>query len=312
MSSSVFSETLQSITTTKLTELSKKRKVFEDHKASLLAAAQYESDPLMRLRILFDGVKQSFAVKTAIPTKGNRRGGSGQIISGSINDRGLEVMLKNLDRFLEQARYDPSISSKLLGDWEQSLTKRLHVQSLKYQYATLYGELVNEWLRAEQASVPPDTSSVNSDGFEEINRVERQESRGEWEKMVFEPFETDQVAIMAYLRRLFGNNGTNKQALKALDALRKSVYSFGRTLSTPGQFNNHVLEWTIKGLLSSSLLSDEKNAVLKDFLASPVILAEVADVLNMRISSFQTWSWDQKYVPVEQRRHVNGAYHSKY
>jgi len=35
---------------------------------------------------------------------------------------------------------------------------------------------------------------------------------------------------------------------------------------------------------------------------------EVADVLNMRIATFHTWSWETE-VPIEQRRHVTGAFH---
>jgi hypothetical protein len=302
MSSSVFSETLQAITTTKLRELSKKRSIFEQSKATLVSAAQLEQNQQARLRILIDGVKQCFAVKTA-----DRRGGSGRIISGSSSDPELEVMLKNLERFLEQARFDPTVSPKLLADWENSLMKKLDVQSLKFQYATLYGELVNEWLRAEKV-VPADNASDISEKFEKINRAERDESRANWEKLVFEPFETDPVAISEYLQTLFGLKGGNRQSVKALKALRKSVADFEISLSKPGQFNDEVLRWTINGLMGSGLLSDEKRAVLKDFLASPVILAEVADVLNMRIAAISTWSWEGE-VPVEQRRHVTGAYH---
>ncbi len=137
MASSVFSETLQSITTTKLVELSKKRSAFEEHKSSLLVATQKEVDQKHRLRILIDGVKQSFAVKTAPRQRGDRRGSSRRIISGSTSDRKLEIMLKNLERFLDQARYDPSVSPKLLQDWEDALMKKLNVQSLKYQVSGL-------------------------------------------------------------------------------------------------------------------------------------------------------------------------------
>jgi hypothetical protein len=179
---------------------------------------------------------------------------------------------------------------------------------LKFQYATLYGELVNEWLRAEKVIPPADNASDTSEGFEKVNRAERDESRGGWERMVFEPFETDPMVISEYLRRLFGVNGGKKQPAKALDALRKSVEAFETSLSTPGQFNDEVLRWTINGLIASGLLSDEKHAVLKDFLTSPVILAEVADVLNMRIGAISTWSWEGD-VPIEQRRHVTGKYH---
>jgi len=305
MSSSVFSETLQAITTTKLKELSKKRVIFEDSKSALISAAKLEQNQQQRLRILVDGVKQCFAVKTA-----NRRGGSGRIICGGSNDPDLEVMLKNNERFLEQARFDPTVSPKLLGDWEETLLKKLNIQSLRFQYATLYGELVNEWLQAEKV-VPADDASTASESFEKINRVERDESRANWEKLVFEPFETDPKAISEYLQVLFGMDGGKSQPLKALKALRKSVEDFETSLSTPGQFNDEVLRWTINGLIGSGLLSDEKRAVLKDFLASSVILAEVADVLNMRIAAISTWSWEGE-VPVEQRRHVTGAYHGEW
>jgi hypothetical protein len=86
------------------------------------------------------------------------------------------------------------------------------------------------------------------------------------------------------------------------------VEAFEITISAPGQFNPVNLKWAINGLLSAGLLSEDKNAVLKDFLSSPVILTEVADVLNMRMSSIGTWSWETD-VPVEQRRHVTGAFH---
>ena len=57
MASSVFSETLQVITTTKLTELSKKRALFEKSRSSVLSSAQREVDQKERLRILLDGIK---------------------------------------------------------------------------------------------------------------------------------------------------------------------------------------------------------------------------------------------------------------
>jgi len=39
-----------------------------------------------------------------------------------------------------------------------------------------------------------------------------------------------------------------------------------------------------------------------------VILTEVADVLNMRMASIDTWEWEAD-VPVEQRRQLNGTHH---
>lgn len=288
MSSSVFSTTLQDITTTKLSELSRRRTIFEDQKSSLLTSSQLQSNQKQRLAILVDGLKHCFAAKTAKRKRGDRSGGAGRIISGSTDDPRDEVMLNNFQRFLEQARYDPSISPKLLSDWEQSLTRRLDVQSLKYQYAALYGELVTEWLSAEK-KIPAAQSSLDDsmEGFEKINTAAKDSSRAEWEGLVFETHQTDEAAIAEYLRSLFGNSGKNKQAVKALQALRKEVEAFEIQLSSPGQFNESVLRWTINGLLNSNLLSDEKNAVLKDFLDSAVILRYVGqDSLIFRLPLF--------------------------
>jgi hypothetical protein len=297
-SGGVFSNTLQSITTTKLRELSNKRALFEDLKSLLLLEVQLEADQKARVRKLIEGVKQCFSVRS------DRRG---RTVIGSITDRQLEVKLKNLERFLQQAQHDPSISSKLLQDWELSLRQRLNVQTLKYQYATLYGELVTEWLSAEH-TIPalPDNVSEESEVFEQAIRKEKLEQRTQWENDVFQTFETDEVVIESFLQNLFGKK-VNEQAFKALEALRASVEAFEASLATPSQFNNTTLKWIIEGLLGSDLLSDEKRAVLKDFISNAVILSEVADVLNMRMTALQNWDWEGN-VAIDQRRHLNGKY----
>ncbi len=307
MASSVFSDTLQSITNAKLTELSKKREIFEKSKSFVLSKSRSEKNPQKRLRIISAGVKKAFLIRTGPRKSGGYRNGSSKIIAGSGHPK-LEILLKNIERFLDQTQYDPSVSPKMLSDWEKSLVKPLEIQSDKYKYATLYGELVTEWLNDEKAEGLPDDSSIMSEGFEKIESAERQESRAEWEKLVFEPFETDQMAISEYLSKLFLEGAQNKQGLKALKQLQKSVETFEESLSTPRQFNESVLRWTINGLLASGLLSEEKCAVLKDFLASSVILEEVADVLNLRIQDISTWSWEDG-VSIEQRKHVTGSYH---
>ena len=68
------------------------------------------------------------------------------MISNGSRNAHLEVDIPNLERFIEQARFDPSVSSKVLADWEKTLLQYLSVQSTKFQYADLYGKLVTEWL----------------------------------------------------------------------------------------------------------------------------------------------------------------------
>jgi hypothetical protein len=297
----VFSETLQSITTTKLTELSKRRNNFETKKKATKSALSSEPDQKKKLRLLLDGVQDGFGIKSSISKKRPH--------TNPPTHPRLDILINNVERFLAQAEYDPSISLKALHNWEHSLMQQMNIQSSKYQYATLYGELVTEWLSKERES-EADNVSETSEGFQQIKEESeaRKQGRAQWEKLVFEPADTDQVAITAYLRSLFGNDGENAQAINALSNLRKSVQEFEVSLSGPGQFNETVLTWTINGLLASGLLSEEKRAALKDFLASPVILSEVADVLNMRMAAIDTWEWDMD-VAVEQRRHINGTHH---
>lgn len=310
MASSVFSATLQVLTTAKLAELSKKRNLYESQLSLVISKTTAEVNNHKRLALLVEGVKKCFAVRTATRKRGDRRGGPGRIVSGSTKDSNLEILLTNTERFLDQARYDPSISADLVESWEKSLLKKLDIQSLKYQYATLYGQLVTEWLGVEKSATAGNDMET-FEGFEKINRAEKDEARANWEKTVFEAHDTDPMGISEYLSKLFGEHSSNKQSLKALQALRRSVKAFETSMSSPDQFDDHVLRWTINGLLASGLLSDEKRAVLKDFLASSVILTEVADVLNMRILSISTWAWEEE-IAVEQRRHVTGKYHSMY
>ncbi|ESZ93996.1 hypothetical protein SBOR_5617 [Sclerotinia borealis F-4128] len=305
MSGGVFSETLQSITTTKLAELSKKRHHFETQKEALSIKLNHELDQRKKLQLLLNGVKQSFAIQTSVTKK--------RTLDNGTKLSPVELLVKNLEKFIAQAEYDPSISDKALEQWEKYLLRHMNVQSSKYQYAALYGELVTEWLSTEErqkaVDAADDTSRTDED-FQKIKKesLARTEGRANWENLVFEPFETDQDAITTYLTSLFGIDKNDRQATKALNDLRQQVEAFGNDLSATGQFNPAVLRWTINGLISSDLLSEEKRAALKDFLASPVILTEVADVLNMRLASIDIWEWNSD-LAVEQRRHLNGTYH---
>ena len=296
---SVFSQTLQSITDEKLIELSKKRDVFETQKASVLEEAQKASDDQFQLRILLDGVKKCFLIKTLK---------SGQLLMGNTVNSALEMHLVNIHRFLGQAQYDPSVSKKLMGEWKKLLVQQLDMQSAKYAYASLYGQLVTEWLSSEKESaIALDSDAKMTDGFEEVDKKEKLQSRLLWEDAVFVPHETSIHDVEEYLRYLLSNAKDRQQASKAFKELRSSVDLFEAELSMPNQFNQFSLRWTIKGLLASDLLANEERAVLKDFLTNDIILNEVADVLNLRMAALETWSWGDG-IQVEQRRRLNGTY----
>lgn len=170
-SGSVFSDTLQEITNTKLDELSKRRSRFEEAKAALLISTQAEGDAVKRLVTLSAGVKQCFAIKLDK---------AGKVIANQTKHARLEVELKNVDRFLGQAKCDPSISAKMLDSWQQSLLCHLNMQSLKFQYASLYGQLVTEWLSGDKEESSAGDDVEMGDTFEVVGDAAKLESRMEW------------------------------------------------------------------------------------------------------------------------------------
>lgn len=301
-SGSVFSETLQTITSTKLEELAKQRIAFEGAYAKLLAAAKAESDALKRVYILVDGTKSCLGVKVDSNTAVDGR--PGRVISGATNNPRLEVDLINLDRFLEQARFDPSVSVKVLGAWEKTLLQYLSVQSTRFQYADLYGKLIHEWLSSDKTSSTGDDVEM-AESYEEIPGAKRLAARTEWEKNVFAPADVNNDNLRAYLEELFITG--KKDAATAIREMRKNVQAFETRLSNSSQFTVHTLRSTINSLQNSDLLSNEKREALKDFLSNDVILAEIADILNVRMAALDRWTWGES-VSLEQRRKLNGDF----
>ncbi|KAH7117513.1 hypothetical protein EDB81DRAFT_818695 [Dactylonectria macrodidyma] len=298
----VFSDTLQEITNTKLDELSKRRSRFELAKSTLLDSIQREGDTVKRLILLSSGVKTCFAIKLDK---------TGKVITEQTEHARLETELKNLDRFLGQAQCDPSISEKMLDRWEQSLLSHLNTQSLKFQYASLYGQLVTEWLSGDKEEENAAGDDVEmGETFEDVGDAAKLESRMEWEKMVFEPSNVNEAALGQYLDRLFGSSDEKKKPIRsALEKLREEVSDFEAEMALPNQFDIASLRWVIRGLHSSDLLSDEKREVLKDFESNAIILNEIADVLNMRMSALRSWAWcSDTPVMVEMRRKISGIY----
>ncbi|KAK7935901.1 hypothetical protein PG985_001396 [Apiospora marii] len=300
-SGSVFSETLKEITNTKLQELSKRRAAFEEKKAAILSSLD-DRDKIKRLVTLSDGVKSCYAIKLD---------SAGHVAENVSKHTSLEVELKNLDSFIAQARYDPSISTKALDKWEASLLGHLDTMSLKYAYASLYAQLVTEWLAPES---PPDTTDVGGDEemtepFETIDSARKLEAKRQWEQDVFVPGQVDEANLRRFLKELFIDEPADStKKAKALHQLAESIKDFELKLAVPNQFNAYTLKWVIEGLLASSDgLTNAKREALRDFSKNDVILGEIADVLNMRLAALDAWTWGDN-VPLEQRRKISGVY----
>ncbi|TKA77618.1 hypothetical protein B0A55_03131 [Friedmanniomyces simplex] len=295
---SLYSQTLQDITNTKLSELAKRRESFEQHRKRILAAAQGDDDVAGSLIAISDLIRTCFGITTA----------DGQIVRGSTDNARLEIDLKNLDRFLAQAKYDPTVSVKTLQQWRTKLLRHVEAQSLKYTYAWLYGQLTTEWLSAKAPPPVPKGEDAEMEDYEHVSGAKRLEARAKWEESVFTETAVDQPAIERMLHDLFEASEDDSNALpKAIEALRASVKEFEQRLPSSDKFSNQSLRWAISGLLASDLLTNEKREALRDFSSNDTILREVADVLNMRLAALGDWTWGSE-VLVEERRQLNGTY----
>ncbi|OGM41667.1 hypothetical protein ABOM_009953 [Aspergillus bombycis] len=295
---SQLSQTLQDITHAKLGELSRKQEIFLDHKATTLQTAQALDSPIERLSALSDGLKTCFGIPVV----------NGRMIRGlTSNHRRLEITLANIDRFLKQVQYDPSISPSTMERWQQSLLSNLDMQTRKYEFATLFGQLTMEWLSTKKSPLPDDDVSMSEEP-EQIPGAEKLESRKQWEDVVFTPLELDTDGIKLLLSELFHSPSKNAKDVRiAFEGLRSKVQRLEESLAYSRQISVRTLRWTISGLIASDLLTEEKRTVLKDFLNNEIILDELSDVLNMRMMALDAWSWGTE-VPVEQRRQLNGTY----
>lgn len=299
-SNTEYSHTLQHITDAKVEELSNKRQIFSDRKEAALQAEKEPGSPLEKLRALLNGVKTCFDLRVDE---------DGRVADETHSDYRLVGELSNLDRFLKQAEYDPSISTEKLDRWRRSLVSLLDVQSLKYEYATLFAQLTMEWLSAKR-----NLTSPKPDGFEELASSQKLDARRQWEELVFTPADCDADTITDFLSELFAqpsdtDTGTAdvKAVVKALEKLREEVSKFETRLSG-SHIDVPTLNWVIKGLLSSDLPTEKQLAVLREFQKDTTVQKELCDVLNMRLSALQSWSWGPE-VHVDQRRQLNGSYH---
>jgi hypothetical protein len=278
-SSDILSRTLQSITSTKLSEISKQSAIFKESKKNVLDLSSSEGEAREKIQILLDNA---------------------QILSTNP-DKLTHQAHFNVDRFNLQAKFDPSVSQDQLNKWIKGLRDELDVRSLRYEYATLYGSLVNEWL---SDSGSPKAGSEASHR-EQVGRKEMHEQRSTWEKYVFSPLQTDEHAITVYLDSVFHSSS---EGVQAHHAIKEATEGFMNKLERDTPFDLVSLKWCIDGLLASDLLTDEKRSILLDFSTNKIVLGELADVLNLRLSSLKSWSWGVAGAPIEQRRQLNGRY----
>lgn len=273
--SSILSQTLQSITVTKVQELETKRQTYQQHKDKIIANVDSAGeDSRQRVTHLLDGMKRL-----------------------DIWEEEELCQLKQIRHWVHQSAYDPSINEAMLRKFEQRLRAKLDAESRKLDLADLYSRLLIEWIDAPKGANGDSSSSTKpekpseEDSFEIIQNIQKerlQQLRDKFEKVVLTPLETDEVEIDNYLSQLF----KSKTGEVSLKSLRQKVSRRGESmLANKTLFDRLSLQWCIRSLLKVDLFDDEKKASLREFLKDDDVLNEIKDVLNMRYANIQNWSW---------------------
>ncbi|KAB8237406.1 uncharacterized protein BDW43DRAFT_297724 [Aspergillus alliaceus] len=299
-------QTLRSITDIKISELSKQRSLFQKQREQILKAAANAPDLRSKAQVLLEGVTKLNGYANdafdredldTYPEEPETTVENGTARAAHVNIR----------RFLLQSQYDPSVSDRSLKGWVAQLEDEVKVLQLRHEHASFYSSLVTEWLaNLESEGDSAAATEEQGAGLEPVGRAEMHEQRATWEQYVFHEASVDEKTINAYLDQLFTKTNLSQQALKDL---RLKIKTFGDELTAKRTwFTVDDLKWVSKALLKSDLLTREKSAILKDFMLNKSVAQEVADVLNMRLASLESWHWPSEGVPMEMRRHLNGKY----
>ena len=277
MSAEAFGETLQFITNVKLEELEKRRQKYSDHLARVLAKASEidDSDLIARLVVLIDGMK---------------------IWPGAWSSN---VNFEDVERWLEQAKKDPGFPRSILLEWIDRARAQLEHEQTRFDFAKLFGSILTDWLSSKAQSRTK--SQTDADAFEKVNRKETLEQKAQLESLIFEEKHIDVPALEAYLKDLF----SSKEAEEALDVMRERMEQFSDSMQK-FQMGENDVETAIKSVLRADILSEEKQATLKEFQRNPIVIKELTSVLNMQRDAIQSWHWPKEGVLLEPRRQLNG------
>ncbi|KAF2279623.1 uncharacterized protein EI97DRAFT_430655 [Westerdykella ornata] len=300
--------TLRHVTERKLNKLAAHREKYEAEKRAILDKVASAGDTRAKVQALLDGFEQY-----------------------GVTARQPDLSLRNLVHFNLQARSDPSVCGSLLREWQIKLERELNIGSAKYEYASLFGSLIMEWIKYPSPGIvskhlESPSSDTDSLDFDQLGRKEMHEQQAQWEAHVFTKKKVDQARIEAYLNDIFGNVRQGKKVKKSpLEDLREAmrhVMDFKSELHTPKhpvsrsddlttperRFTPEILKSCIRGVLQADLLAGQKREALVGLETQSAVLDELVDVLNMDLEGLDTWEWDPSPVPLQMRRQLNGKY----
>lgn len=291
----VLSQTLQSLTSVKFSEIAKQR----DAHASFTSAARATAAGKPSVRDRVAALLDALAPTTILAQDGGRE-------------------VADIRRLLQLAEYDSSVPESHLVVFEGRIRGAMDARGRSLDFAHLYARLLNEWIDGsgkriddregdgEGVGVSSVREEGEGEGFALVESDRLQALRDKFAAVVFTPVRTDEGEIDRYLRGMFkGDEGE-----KTLDIVRGEIRAKGEEFAKMVKpFDVHTIRQCIKGLFSEELLKDEKKTILQEFEKNDTVLNEMADVLNLRFADLRNWTWDAPNgLPVEPRRQLNGKY----
>ncbi|KAJ6627420.1 hypothetical protein B0H10DRAFT_1941169 [Mycena sp. CBHHK59/15] len=289
--SASFGKTLQFITSIKLEELEKQRLAFDAHSVVIEKASALGHDLPRRVELLLEAVRSW------------RGSGATDQLTVIANKLGLS----SLDLWLLQARKDPGFSPAVVQDWADTLEAHIRHSVTRFEFAKLFGRLFNEWLSSGDSVVAQDSANMprtkTSDDFVEVGRKEMFEQQERLKSIIFEPKVIDTDGLTTYLSDLFSDESSGE----VLHNMRQGMEQFGEDLQSR-VITADDMQWTIKSLLATDLMHQEKQDALREFSQNSTVLDELATVMTMRLASIEAWTWPAHGAQVDMRRHLNGKY----
>lgn len=291
---SLLSAALQSITKTKISQLTRVQQTHDAWLRETMAAIETFDDNSQADRL--DAVEMGLNSSHPSFSKG-------------------QISKAYLSSWAKQSRFDASLSPSVLRA-RVNLFKRMEAQQKeRFRFARLYCDLLTDWISQSQVQTLPDpitvkvTDPLETDDFEILEKDRLQRLREQFADVVFSK-PTDNGShedILSYVRTLF----PSKEAKLQWDRARGGLYAFGnRHFATGSPFTLTKLKALMQGVLGDILLSDDKKAVLRGFMKDDDVLTEIADVLNMRWADMENWSWEAgpEGLHIEPRQQLNGKY----
>lgn len=130
----------------------------------ILKRASAEEDPIERVSILLDSIRDWK--------------GLGRLVSSSVvisnydsyvvhSPSLFSVLIVSPPSWLYQARHDSSISSEQVNSWATTLDTELQKAVTRFDYAKLFGDLLNEWISSGDSLALPPAHNTGADGNED-------------------------------------------------------------------------------------------------------------------------------------------------